>query len=73
MAGQGGGARVIIASDAYQVMVEAFARRIDAEAIGTPLAYEDGRLIGLGAAVSVRARKAQNVTAHVGEATIVSA
>ncbi len=59
---------MIIASGACQVMVDAFARRLDAESIGTPLAYEDGRLIGLGAPVSVRARKAQNVTAHAGEA-----
>ena len=47
MAEEGGSARVIIASGDYQVVVEAFAWRPDAESIGTQLAYEDGRLIGL--------------------------
>jgi phosphoserine phosphatase len=64
---------VTIVSAALQVVVEAFDRRLDAAEIGTPLAYEDGRLIGLGAPASVRARKAQKDTAHIGEATSASA
>ncbi len=36
------GARIVIVSGAYQPIADAFARRIGAEAIGTPLLFEDG-------------------------------
>ncbi len=37
------GARIVIVSGTYQPIADAFARRIGAEAIGTPLLFEDGR------------------------------
>ena len=40
------GRRVLLVSGTYQPMLEAFARRIDAEAIGTPLELRDGRATG---------------------------
>ena len=46
---------------------------ISAESEPISSAKAKHRRSSVGAPVSVRARKAQNVTAHVGEATIVSA
>ncbi|MDP9487530.1 MAG: HAD-IB family phosphatase [Actinomycetota bacterium] len=40
------GRRVVIAAGGYQPVVEAFARRIGAEAVGTPLEFSDGRATG---------------------------
>ena len=41
------GAQIVVVSSAYQPIVEAFARKMDAKAIGTSLIYEGGRLAGL--------------------------
>lgn len=40
------GRRVILVSGTYQPVLEAFARRIDAEALGTPLEMRGGRATG---------------------------
>jgi phosphoserine phosphatase len=40
------GHRVIVASGTYQPLAEAFARRLDAEGLGTPLEFAEGRLTG---------------------------
>ena len=46
MAHRAAGRRVLLVSGAYQPVLEVFARRIDAEAIGTPLEVRDGRATG---------------------------
>ncbi len=40
------GRRVVLVSGAYQPVLDAFARRIDAEALGTPLELRHGRATG---------------------------
>jgi phosphoserine phosphatase len=40
------GRRVVLVSGTYQPVLEAFARRIDAEALGTPLELRNGRATG---------------------------
>ena len=61
------GRRVVIAAGGYQPVVEAFARRIGAEAVGTPLEFSEGgatgRLIG---AVNTGRAKAERLCERVG-------
>ena len=40
------GSRLVLAAGGYQPVVEAFARRIGAEAVGTPLEFSGGRATG---------------------------
>lgn len=54
------GARVIVASGVYQPLVEVFATRIGAEALGTPVEIKDGRVRVVGE-VAVRHLKAEQV------------
>ncbi|MBX3084987.1 MAG: HAD-IB family hydrolase [Anaerolineae bacterium] len=56
------GKRVIVISGAYQPILEEFARRINAEAIGTPLEVVDGKLSGrLSGALNVGNAKADRL------------
>jgi HAD superfamily phosphoserine phosphatase-like hydrolase len=60
------GGRVILASGTYQPVLEAFARRIGAEAVGTPLEMSDGRATGRTAGpVTTGTRKADAVRRYV--------
>jgi len=52
------GNQIVVVSGAYQPIVEAFARKIDAAAIGTQLRYEDGKLQGIEKPVNSYQRKA---------------
>jgi len=66
-----GGHRVVIASGAYQPVVEAFARRIGpgVEALGTPLELRDGRATGrLAGPMNVGKVKAERVLKLLGGA-----
>ena len=61
------GRRVVIAAGGYQPVVEAFARRIGAEAVGTPLEFFEGRATGrLIGAVNTGRAKAERLRGHVG-------
>ena len=60
-------------SGAYQPIVEAFARKIDAKAIGTGLRYEDGRLNGIDPPVNSYQHKAEKVRALYPDFHIVAA
>ena len=58
------GKRVIVISGAYQPILEQFTKRLNAEAIGTPLEFVDGKLSGrLGGALNVGEAKAERLRA----------
>ena len=67
------GNQIVLVSGAYQPMVEAFARKIKAKAIGTQLRYEDGKLQGIELPVNSYQRKAEKLSALYSDARIVSA
>ena len=67
------GAQIVVVSGAYQPIVEAFARKIDAVAIGTQLRYEDGKLKGINPPVNSYERKAEKVRTTYPDARIVAA
>ncbi len=67
------GAQIVVVSGAYQPMVEAFARKIKAKAMGTQLRYEDGKLRGIELPVNSYQRKAWKVSALYPDARIVAA
>ncbi len=67
------GARIVVVSGAYQPIVEAFARKIDAKAIGTQLQYVDGKLKGINLPVNSYQHKVEKVSALYPDARIVAA
>jgi HAD superfamily phosphoserine phosphatase-like hydrolase len=59
------GARVILVSDTYQPVLEAFAARLNAEAIGLPLEVVNGTLTGrLAGPINVGIQKVTRLNAH---------
>ncbi|MBC8496335.1 MAG: HAD-IB family phosphatase [Chloroflexi bacterium] len=67
------GAQIVVVSGAYQPIVEAFARKMDARAIGTQLRYEDGRLSGIELPVNSYQHKTEKVRVLYPDARIVAA
>jgi len=67
------GAHIVVVSGAYQPIVEAFARKMDAQAIGTQLVYENGRLSGIELPVNSYQHKAEKVRIRYPDARIVAA
>jgi HAD superfamily phosphoserine phosphatase-like hydrolase len=67
------GAQIVVVSGAYQPIVEAFARKIEAKAIGTLLRYEGGKLSGIEMPVNSYQRKVEKVRALYPDARIVAA
>jgi len=67
------GMKIVVVSGAYQPIVEAFARKIDANAIGTQLRYDDGKLQGIELPVNSYQRKAEKLRATYPDARIVAA
>ena len=65
------GRRLVLVAGGYQPIVEAFARRIGAEAVGTPLEYSGDRATGrLRGAINTGTTKAGRLTEHVGTARV---
>lgn len=61
------GSRLVLAAGGYQPVVEALARRIGAEAVGTPLEFSGGRATGrVVGAVNTGRTKAQRLLRHIG-------
>jgi HAD superfamily phosphoserine phosphatase-like hydrolase len=59
------GARLILVSGTYQPVLEAFAARLQAEAIGSPLEVVNGQLTGrLSGPINVGAQKVSSLKAH---------
>ena len=67
------GVQVVVVSGAYQPIVEAFARKMDARAIGTQLVYEDGKLNSIELPVNSYQHKAEKVRTRYPDARIVAA
>ena len=67
------GAQIVVVSGAYQPIVEAFARKMEARAIGTQLIYEDGKLNGIELPVNSYQHKVEKVRARYPDARIVAA
>jgi len=68
------GCRIVIASGTYQPVADAFAQRVGALALGTPLEMRDGRATGrLGGQVGTRDSKAHAVRLAAGADRIVGA
>lgn len=70
---QSEGARIILVSSAYQPLVDAFAHRLGAEAIGTPLIFNQGTLSGLTTPINAYQQKAKNILTRIKEGAIVAA
>lgn len=65
------GRRLILASGTYQPVLEAFAWRLEAEAVGTQLEVVSGRLSGrLSGPVNVGTHKAKTLRAFLGKAVL---
>jgi HAD superfamily phosphoserine phosphatase-like hydrolase len=59
------GARLILVSGTYQPVLEAFAARLNAEAIGSPLEVVDGKLTGrLAGPINVGTQKVSSLKMH---------
>ncbi len=67
------GAQIVVVSGAYQPIVEAFARKIEARAIGTQLVYEDGKLNGIELPVNSYQNKSEKIRTRYPDASIVVA
>ena len=67
------GAQIVVVSGAYQPIVEAFARKMNAAAIGTPLVYKNGRLAGMELPVNSHQHKVARVRALYPDARIIAA
>jgi HAD superfamily phosphoserine phosphatase-like hydrolase len=67
------GAKIVLVSSAYQPFAEAFARYLEAEAIGTDLLYHQDRLSGLSLPVNAYQQKADKVRSLYKGKTIVAA
>lgn len=70
---QSEGARIILVSSAYQPFVTAFAHRLGAEAIGTPLLFNQDVLSGLTIPINAYQQKAENILTRIKEGNIVAA
>jgi len=67
------GVEIVLVSSAYQPFVEAFARHLEAEAIGTDLMYHQNTLSGLSLPVNAYQQKADKVRSLYKGNTIVAA
>ena len=65
--------QLILVSSAYQPIVKAFAERMDAIPIGTPLSLKDGRVIGIENEICAYESKAERILARVGSGNILTA
>ncbi|MDZ7843330.1 MAG: HAD-IB family phosphatase [Anaerolineales bacterium] len=65
--------QIVLVSSAYQPFVEAFARHLDAAAIGSTLLYQQGELIGLSTPVNAYHQKAKNVRDRFNEEVVLAA
>lgn len=64
------GAQVVLVSSGYQPIVEAFAKRMDAIPIGTPLTFKDDRLCGIEDPVNAYEYKVARILAKIGSENI---
>ncbi len=67
------GVQIVVVSSAYQPIVEAFARKMNASAIGTPLHFEDDRLDGMNLPINAYQHKVKQVGANFPNAQITAA
>ena len=67
------GAQIAIVSSAYQPIVEAFARRIDATPIGSPIIFQGGVLEGVSLPINSYEYKQKNIYALFNDVEIISA
>ncbi|MBC8505688.1 MAG: haloacid dehalogenase-like hydrolase [Anaerolineales bacterium] len=67
------GAKVAIVSGAYQPIAEAFARRMDAISIGSPLIFQNGKLEGVTLPINSYEHKRKNIQDQLSDAKIASA
>lgn len=67
------GKRVILASGTLEPLLEEFARRLGAEAIGTPLEVKDGRVTGRILGNNSGARKAERLRERIGAEPVEAA
>ena len=67
------GAQIAVVSSAYQPIVEAFARRIDANPIGSPLIFQDAKLVGVTLPINSYEHKIKNIYTLFKDVEIMSA
>jgi HAD superfamily phosphoserine phosphatase-like hydrolase len=67
------GVEIVVVSSAYQPIVGAFARQMDAIPIGSSLAFKDGKITGLHLPLNAYEHKAEAVRAQIGGAAILAA
>ncbi len=67
------GKKIVLVSSAYQPFVEAFAHKLEAEALGTDLVYTQDTLFGLALPVNAYQQKAEKVNSQYQGEPIVAA
>lgn len=70
---QSSGTRIVLVTSAYQPFAEAFARLLDADAIGSDLVYRQDALSGLSLPVNAYQQKAERVRSRYQGCAIVAA
>jgi HAD superfamily phosphoserine phosphatase-like hydrolase len=67
------GVQIVVISSAYQPIVEAFANRLDAIPIGSPLVYKNGMVSGVRLPINAYEHKAESVRAMFPDSEILAA
>jgi len=67
------GAQIAVVSSAYQPIVEAFARRIDAAPIGSPLIFHEEKLVGVSLPINSYEHKREYIQASFDGSVVISA
>jgi phosphoserine phosphatase len=68
-----GGNQIVVISSAYQPIVQAFANRLNALAIGTPVFYENSILCGINEPINAYEHKAESIQKKFPGADILAA
>jgi phosphoserine phosphatase len=67
------GVRVVVVSGAYQPIVEAFAKKMNAIAIGTPLLIQDGKVCGIADPINAYEHKVARLQERLDSGNILAA
>jgi HAD superfamily phosphoserine phosphatase-like hydrolase len=67
------GIKIAVVSGAYQPIVDSFAEKLDAIPVGSPLVYQDERVVGVQLPINSYEQKVQSIKEIAGEGEILAA
>lgn len=67
------GIKIAVVSGAYQPIVDSFAEKLDAIPVGSPLVYQDERVVGVQLPINSYEQKVLSIKEIAGEAEIIAA